>query len=89
MARADYARDEVIRRGKQVFVERIQPHVGPDDAGKYLAINIETEEWAMGNDTMGPTARLHAEHPDAALYTMRIGYPATGRIGPRRFGSKV
>lgn len=89
MARTDYTGEEVIRLGKQVFEDCIQSVVRPEDAGKYLAINVETRQWAMGDDTMNLTMRLHAEHPGAALYTMRIGYPATGRIGARRFRSKA
>jgi hypothetical protein len=83
MARSDYTGEDVVRRGRRLYEERVRPQIAPRDEGKFLAINIETEDWAIGEDTMSLTMRLHAQDPGAAVYTMRIGYPTTGRIGGR------
>jgi hypothetical protein len=88
MARADYTGEDVVRRGRRLYEERVRPQIAARDEGKFLAINIETEDWVIGEDTMSLTMRLHDQNPDAALYTMRIGYPATGRIGSRLPGRK-
>ena len=78
-----YSNEEIGRRGQAIYEERLRPKVETGNKGKYLVIDIETGDYEMGDDLMALSDRLHAKHQGAALYAMRIGYPATGRIGGR------
>jgi hypothetical protein len=77
----DYTDQEIERRGEAIYAERIHPTVGPEDNGKFVTIDIETGAWDMGVDVLALAARLHENHPEAALYTLRVGFPYTARIG--------
>lgn len=79
----DYTREEVARRGRNLYETHIRPLVEEGNKGRYVAINIETGEWEIGDDISAPANRLHARHPEAALFTVRVGYAAAARIGGR------
>jgi hypothetical protein len=78
-----YTDEEIGRRGNELYQRLIRPQVEATNKGKYLLIDIETGDYEIGDDYMILSDRLHARHKDAALYAMRIGYPATARIGAR------
>jgi hypothetical protein len=86
MSYVDYTTDEVVRRGQALYEQAIRPIVEADNQGNYLVIDIETGNYEVGDDYGRLSDRLHEKHPDAALYAMRIGFPALGRIGGR-FGA--
>jgi hypothetical protein len=54
---------------------------------KALVIDIETGEYEIDDDGLAAAHRARAKHPDAALYAMRIGYPAYAKIGGWGLGS--
>jgi hypothetical protein len=72
--------EETVERGKRIYEERIRPLV-QSNVGKYLLIDVESGDWAVGDDTLELADTIEARHPDAVLYAMRIGYRAAGRIG--------
>lgn len=72
--------EDIVDRGKRLYDERIRPLV-EENVGKYLLIDVESGDWAMGDDTLELADDLQARHPKALLYGMRIGYRATARIG--------
>ncbi len=73
--------EEVVRRGKELYESKIRAQVEAGNKGKVLVIDVETGDYEIGEDSLPLSERLHAKHKDAALYAMRIGYPAFGRIG--------
>ena len=79
----DYTDEEIERRGETVFEAQVRPHLDEEDKGKYVTIDVETGAWLMGEDSLALADRLHADHPEAALYTLRVGYPYTVRLGGR------
>jgi hypothetical protein len=78
-----FSSEEIGRRGQELYDQKIRPKVEAGNKGKYLIIDIETGDYELGEDLMALSDHLHARHEDAALYAIRIGYPATGRIGGR------
>jgi hypothetical protein len=83
MPHSQLTSEEVARRAKELYEEEIRAQVEPGNSGKYLVIDINTGEYEMGDDYMILVGRLNARHPDAALFTMRIGCPAAARIGSK------
>ena len=73
---------EIQQRGKQWY-ERIRPGVETDEnIGKLVSIDIETGDYEIGSDySLDAPRRLHAKHPDAAIYAVRIGYDAVYALG--------
>lgn len=63
------------------FDERIRSTLRPEDEGKFLAIDIDTGDFALHRDDYQATEILSRRRPDASMWLMRVGYPAAYRIG--------
>ncbi len=37
-----YSKEEFARRGNEIYEREVQPHLNAQDAGKFVAIDIET-----------------------------------------------
>ncbi len=73
--------EQIGRRGKALYEERLRKQVEPGNVGQYLALDIDSGEYEMGAQQKETVKRLLARLPDAIIYTVLIGYPATGAIG--------
>ena len=81
MPHARYTADQIVRRGKELYEQQIRPRVEAGNDGKALVIDIETGDYELDTDDVAASHRLQAKHPGAALYAMRVGSAAFGRIG--------
>lgn len=72
--------DEVAAQG-EAWYEKLKSQLEPENFGRYLAVNIQTGDYEIGDDFILPTERLLSREPNAELYALRIGYRAIGRIG--------
>ena len=82
MGHSRYPKEEIVRRGEEWY--ELESRGKIDEAsnkGKVLVIDIETGEYEIDDDGLAAARRARAKHPDAALYAMRIGYPAYAKIG--------
>jgi hypothetical protein len=78
-----YSKEEFARRGVAIYENEILPKLTRKDVGKFLAIDIETGEYAIAADEMKAGDKLLARLPDAQIWMMRIGYTATRSFGGR------
>ena len=78
----DYPSGTVTTRGEAVY-QKLQTKVEPRHNGKFLVIDIQTEDYEI--DDLGTVAinRLLSKHPDAVIYLLRIGHRAAYRMGFR------
>jgi hypothetical protein len=81
MGHPRYSKDEIIRRGEELYEQRIRAQVEEQNIGRILVVDIETGEYEIDDDHLEATRRALAKHPGAALYSLRIGYPTLGKIG--------
>jgi hypothetical protein len=77
----DYTDAEIVQRGEAIYSERIQPVTNLEDKGKFVVIDVESGEWAMGENQPALSRALHAKRPEAPLYIMRVGFPYAARLG--------
>lgn len=76
------SRDEVARRGDALYESEIKGVVETDEnVGKIVSIDIETGAYEVGEDPVDTARRIQARHPDAAIWTKRIGYNAVYAVG--------
>ena len=75
-----YPMEEFARRGQELYERDIRPHLRPDDDGKYVAIDVETGLYEADPDDRTATDRLLARQPDAQIWLVQVGQPATCRI---------
>lgn len=76
-----YPKEEMARRGQEIYLRDIKPTLKPEDDGKYVAIDIETGMYEIDADDKAVTNRLFARREEAQPWTLRVGYVATGRLG--------
>lgn len=73
---------EIARRGHDLYQESIRAQVETEEnIGKVVSIDIETGDYAVGDDLVQTARKLLARHPGAALWGERIGYDAVYAVG--------
>jgi hypothetical protein len=81
-----YSREEIARRGDEIYEHQVLPHLNPGDEGKYALIDIETADYEIDGDEIAASDRLLARHPDAQIWMRQVGSRYARRFGPR-FGT--
>ena len=82
MGHPRFSSEEIGRRGKEIYSERIRASVETEEnVGKQIVVDIETGEYEIDADGLVASHRLLARHPGAALYGARIGYDAVYALG--------
>jgi hypothetical protein len=74
--------EEVGARGKLIY-EQIRDAVEPGNDGRYVSIDIVSGNYRVADDDVSCVIALRNEHPDAVVYTKRIGYTAIVSFGGR------
>ena len=64
-ARKRKPRKEAVRLGKEIYQRDILPQVEAHHFGEYVAIDVETGEWAVADTTRVAVERLRAQRPNA------------------------
>ena len=79
---------ETGRLGREIYKRDIRHKVEPEHIGKYIAIDVDSGCWALGESTMDARDRLGEMRPEAVDVWMEwIGYEAVFSLGggaPRR-----
>jgi hypothetical protein len=76
-----YSKEEHARLGTELYERRIRPVVEVGNRGKIVAIDVDTGEFELAENTLTAITRLMARVPDAQIWMVRIGYPAVHRFG--------
>ncbi len=77
-----YSKEEFAQRGDAIY-EDIRHIVEPGNQGKFVAIDIETGAYEVGDDELGASDRLLARVPGAQTWLVRIGSRYVYRFGHR------
>ena len=78
-----YPKEEFARRGEEIYDRDIRPLLEAQNRGKFVAIDIETGEYELAEDTLTASQRLFQRLPAAQIWYVRIGHRAVHRIGHR------
>jgi hypothetical protein len=76
-------REEVTRLGQEIFERCVKSNLKPEDVGKFVVIDINTEEYEIDADDYTAVMRLRGRMPNAEMWLMRAGYPAAHKLGLR------
>ena len=75
-------REEAVRLGKAMYERDILPKLEADHFGEYVAIDVETGDWAVADTTRIAVERLRARRPRAVdVLCERVGYRALRSFG--------
>ena len=73
-----------IAREGQRLLESIQGHFGEQDHGKFVAIDVDSGEYFVGETAIEGTENARAEHPGKLFFLARIGYRTAFTFKGRR-----
>ena len=75
--------EEVARLGEEIYQKDLRSLIEiRENIGKLISIDVETGDYEIGTDAdVDAPLRLHAKHPGAAVYTLRVGYNAAVALG--------
>jgi hypothetical protein len=76
-----YPKDEYARRGKEIYERHVKPKVAAGNTGRIVALDIDSGEFELADDTLTASERLLTRLPDAQIWYVRIGHPAVYHIG--------
>lgn len=76
-----YSSEEFARRGNEFYESKIRPLVQPDNDGRILCIDIESGDYAVGDEALEASQVLIDKNPDAQIWCLRIGYVAVEGFG--------
>ena len=79
-----YSKEEFARRGDRIYETLIYPKIKPEDNGKIVAIDIETEDFEMDANEIAACDRLEKRHPDAQIWMLRVGSRYVRKFGGRQ-----
>ena len=71
-----YPGEEFSRRGKEIYARVVRPTLSEADVGKFVVLDIESEDFEMGPDIRTTVHRLLERQPDAQTWAERVGYVA-------------
>ena len=75
-------REEAVRLGKAIYERDILPQVEAGHFGEYVAIDVESGDWAIADATRVAVERLRARRPEAVdILCERVGYRALRSFG--------
>lgn len=80
----DRPKEETARLGNEIYERDIRHRVEADRHGEVVAIDVESGNWAVGDNVISATDRLRTRHPAAHdIWSLRVGYRALHHFGGR------
>lgn len=79
-----YSKEELARRGNEIYETQVRPQVEEGNHGKIVAIDIETGAFELAHDTITASDRLLERCPEAQIWRVRIGPKGVHRFGVGR-----
>ena len=82
-----YPKEEFARRGDDVYENVIRPKLSPEDHGRFVAVDIDSQDFEVGDNELDICHRLRDRQPEAQIWMVRVGSRYVHRFGGRgRFG---
>ena len=76
-----YSKEEVARRGDEIYEAAIRPRLKAGDDGKFAAVDIESGAYEIDEDELKACDRLNARLRDAQIWLVRVGSRYLHRFG--------
>jgi hypothetical protein len=73
--------DEIAERGTQLYETKIRPLVEDGNVGRYLAIDVETGDYAVADQRHDAVTKVREKNPNAQMWGLRIGHIAAASFG--------
>jgi len=71
----------LAHRGRDYYDDHLRAKLEPQYNGKFLALELDSGDYEMGDTQLEALDRAEAKHPNSVFYIHRIGYRTAARIG--------
>ena len=75
------SKEEHARRGTEIYEEEVRSKVEAGNQGRIVAIDIDTGDFEVADQTLLAAEGLLARRPDAQIWFVRIGHRGVHRFG--------
>lgn len=72
--------EDVARRGDAIY-ERLRGRLEAENHGKFVAIDVDSGDYAVGETALAAASELRTRRPNAENWLVRIGSRTLHRIG--------
>jgi hypothetical protein len=72
--------EDVARLGSEIYERSVRSALDSEDEGKFVAIDILTENYEIDNDDFTAVMHLRNRQPNAEIWLGCIGQPAAYRM---------
>ncbi len=76
-----YSPEEAGQRGTELYESKIRPLVESGNIGRILCIDIESGDYAVGDNKLDTAQVLIDKNPDAQIWCLLIGHIAVDKFG--------
>lgn len=81
MRRTIKVKGEVTKSGKKFYAEHLRSILEPQENGKFVAIEPDSQEYFIGLTAVEAIRKGNALFPEKILFLARIGFPTAHKIG--------
>lgn len=86
-AKREYVPGEVAELGREMYYARFRDLVEPENKGKFIAIHVDSGDYAIAKSTAEATRALRKTHElDGRIYLRRIGEEPEYELASRILG---
>ena len=71
---------EIGQIARAIYARDLQDKLEAEHLDRYVAINVDTGQYALGDSVRGALAVAHERWPGGMFYVIWIGHPAVARI---------
>lgn len=76
--------DEIAHLGDAIYERDIRAQVEAAHHGEVVSIDVDSGNWAIGDNVIAATDSLRAQRPEAIdVWSVRVGHPAMYHFGGR------
>jgi hypothetical protein len=83
----DTSAEAIIKRAQEIYERNIRSREEPVNHGRVVAIDVDSEQYEVGDHVLEVSDRLRARIPNATVALLRIGEKGLYRIGHFPIGS--
>ena len=73
--------EEAGRLGDEIYDRDIRHLVEADHHGEFVAIDVDSGDYAIAGSVLAAAERLRARRPDADAWLVRVGHPTLRTFG--------
>lgn len=67
--------EEIAKRGEEIYQRKFKEKYEPSLNGKFLVIEIESEEGFLGNTSVEALEKAREKYPQKLFYIKKVGFP--------------